>query len=452
MALHRIRRGLDLPITGAPEPHVEDAARPSTVALLAADYVGMKPTMHVAVGDHVRLGEVVFAEKKRPNIRHTSPGSGTVAAIERGAKRALLSVVIRLDEAGDHQRDLAAFTGRHPSACSADEVRELLLESGLWTSLRQRPYGAVATPETRPRSIFVTAMDSNPLAPSAEAVYGNRADDLERGLHALSRLTDGPVYVCHDQGSTPQLPSDSQIRAEAFAGPHPAGTVGLHIHTLDPVHREKTVWYAGIQDVLAIGRLFDSGRIDLSRVVSLAGPSVRSPRLLRTRIGASTDSLTAGELTGDNVRVISGSVLSGRIAAGETVGYLGRYHQQISALPEGDQRKFVDWLAPGTDRFSRSSAFLSRLTPGRKFPMSTTTWGSERAIVPIGLYEKVMPLDIEPSFLLKALVMGDVERAEELGALELEEEDLALLTFVCPSKEDYGLHLRDVLDTLEKES
>ncbi|MDX1385362.1 MAG: Na(+)-translocating NADH-quinone reductase subunit A, partial [Thermoanaerobaculia bacterium] len=389
--------------------------------------------------------------KKVPGLSFTAPGSGTVTAVERAAKRALVSVVIQLDASGDEARPLAAHSGRHPSACSGDEVRELLLESGLWTALRERPYGVVPAPDSAPRSIFVTAMDTNPLAPPTDLLLDGRGDDLERGLHALARLTQGPVYYCHADGDAPQLPSDERIRAEAFAGPHPAGTVGLHIHTLDPVHRDKRVWYVGLQDLLAIGRLFETGGVDVSRIVSLAGPAVTRPRLLRTRIGAAIDDLVQGELEPGRHRVISGSVLSGRTAMGGAAGFLGRYHQQVSVLAEGDERRFIGWLAPGADRFSTSSAFLSKLLPGRRFAMTTTTWGSDRAIVPIGLYEKVMPLDLEPSFLLKALVTGDVDRAEELGALELEEEDLALLTFVCPSKDDFGLHLRAVLDTLEKE-
>lgn len=451
MALHHIKRGLDLPLTGVPEQTIEDAPRPSRVALVAADYAGIKPTMQVAAGDHVRLGDALFEHKRLPGVLFTSPGTGTVTAVERGEKRALLSVVVQLDPGSGEQRQLAGFTGRHPSSCSDAEVRELLLESGLWTALRARPFGGVADPETRPRSVFVTAMDSHPLAPDLSVVVEGREDDLERGLTAVSRLTDGPVFVCRRAGAAIPVPESNPFRVEEFSGPHPAGTVGLHIHRLDPVRRDRTVWYVGLQDVLAIGRLFGSGRIDVERVASLAGPSVRRPRLLRARLGASVDELVAGELVEGENRVVSGSVLSGRQAQGPILGYLGRYHQQISVLPEGRERELAGWLRPGLDRFSVSSAFLSKLLYKRRFPMTTSKYGSDRAIVPIGLYEKVMPMDIMATFLLKALVMHDVERAEELGVLELEEEDVGLLTFVCPSKTDYGPRLRGVLATLEKE-
>jgi Na+-transporting NADH:ubiquinone oxidoreductase subunit A len=451
MALHRIRKGLDLPLAGAPEQRIDEAQSPARVAILAADYVGMKPTMKVTAGDAVRTGDVLFEHKRLPAVRFTSPGAGTVAAVERGAKRALQSVIVQLDVGTGSQRDLTSFTGKHPTSCNDTEVRELLLESGLWTALRERPFGGVPDPDTRPHSLFVTVSDSNPLAPDPATVLAGRHDDFERGLTALSKLGDGPVYVCQPAGSPAPVPAQGPFRNEEFVGPHPAGTVGLHIHLLDPVDRNKRVWYLGAQDVVAIGRLFDTGTIDSERIVALGGPSVRNPRLLRTRLGAATDDLVAGEVVGGEHRVISGSALSGRQAEGPTHGFLGRYHQQITVLPEGGERELFGWLAPGAKRFSVSRTFLSRLFPGRRFAMDTDTNGSDRAIVPIGLYERVVPFDIHASFVLKALVMGDVERAEELGALELEEEDLGLCTFVCPSKSDYGPYLRSVLTILEKE-
>ena len=240
-------------------------------------------------------------------------------------------------------------------------------------------------------------------------------------------------------------------RREEFDGPHPSGTVGFHIHTLDPVDRNKTVWYVGYQDVIAIGVLFSTGNLDLERVVSLAGPVVTRPRQIRTRVGASLDEMVDGELEGGDNRVISGSVFAGRAASGEALGYLGRYHHQVSVIGEGRERRFLGWLAPGVDMFSVKPAFVSRLIPNKRFSFTTSTNGSPRAIVPIGSYEKVMPMDLLPTFLLRALVMHDVERAEQLGCLELEEEDVALLSFVDPGKADYGVHLREVLTTIEKE-
>ncbi|HVS16702.1 MAG TPA: NADH:ubiquinone reductase (Na(+)-transporting) subunit A [Thermoanaerobaculia bacterium] len=474
MGLHKVKRGLDLPIVGVPDRQVDDAPSPGSVALVAADYPGMKPQMSVAEGDPVRLGQLLFEDKKQPGVRFTSPGTGTVTAINRGAKRALQSVVVRLDGSDDAGGrgcvSFSSFSGGHPGSLSREDVSALLVESGLWTALRGRPFGRVAAPGTAPHAIFVTAMDSQPLAPDVERFVEGRGSDFERGMAALARLTDGLVYLCRRPGTRIEAPPGERFRVEEFAGPHPAGTPGLHIHTVAPVGRERYAWYLGLQDVLAIGRLFETGALDLTRIVALGGPSVTRPRHLRTRAGASLDALTEGELTAapppapdpaalhsgpvaeqSPHRVISGSVLSGRRAMGPVHGYLGRYHQQISAVPEDRKRELLGWMAPGADRFSVANLFLSKLIPGRRFAFGTSTYGSPRAIVPIGLYEKVVPLDLQPTFLLKSLVMQDIERAEELGCLELEEDDLALCTFVDPGKIEYGPYLRQVLMLIEKE-
>ena len=459
MPRHTITRGLDLPIAGAPTDSVEDARPVRHVALVAADYVGLRPTMRVAVGDAVSRGQLLLEDKTLPGVRCTAPAAGTVRAIHRGARRALQSVVIEQSRAEREGRapeaaDFGSWSGRHPSGMTEADVRDLLLESGQWTALRARPFGRVADPATRPHSIFVTAIDTNPLGPDVALVLEGREGSFERGLEALARLTAGPVFVCTgpNQRIAPPPTASNQIRHEVFDGVHPAGTVGVHIHTLDPVGRGKVVWHIGVQDVIATGRLFETGALDVARVVALGGPPVARPRLLRTRIGASTAELVDGDVDGGaEHRVVSGSVLSGRAAMGDVHGYLGRYHQQLSVLAEGRSREFLGWLGPGFDTFSTVRAFASKLIPGRRFPMTTSTHGSPRAIVPIGMYERVMPMDLLPTPMLRALVMHDVERAEELGCLELDEEDLALCTFVDPGKTDFGPHLRRVLDTLRTE-
>jgi Na+-transporting NADH:ubiquinone oxidoreductase subunit A len=453
--VHRATRGLHIPIAGTPEQVVDRGFAVSRVALVAADYVGMRPTLHVGVGDSVQRGQLLLEDKKMPGVRYTAPAAGTVAAINRGERRAFQSLVLDLDSEERRGRgsqvSLASYAGRHPTAMGGDAVRALLIESGLWTALRARPFSRVADPAARPASVFVTAMDTDPLAPDVEVVLRGREADFERGLAALTQLTDGPVFVCTSERFAPGVPQIDRVRHERFAGPHPAGTVGFHIHTLHPAGRNRLVWHAGYQDVVAIGHLFATGEIDVSRTVALAGPSVRSPRLIQTRIGASTDELTAGQLFEGDVRVVSGSVLSGRTAAGPVHGYLGRYHRQVSALPEGRTREFLGWAGPGLSRFSSIGIFASRLLPGRSFPMTTNTNGSPRAIIPIGMYEKVMPFDLHPTYLLKALVTLDIERAEQLGVLELDEEDVALCTFVCPGKNEYGPRLRELLTMIEKE-
>jgi Na+-transporting NADH:ubiquinone oxidoreductase subunit A len=455
MSVHRSKKGLDLPITGEPASGVEEHRAPSRVALVAADYPGLRPTMHVKDGDEVRRGQLLMEDKKLPGVRFTAPGSGKVVAVHRGDRRAFQSLVIELSSADRTGRvgavdqvAFSAFTGKHPNTLGRDDIKSLLVESGQWTALRARPFGRVAAPETTPHSIFVTAMDTNPLAPRVDEALEGRHGDFERGLIALTKLTDGAVYVCTADESTP-VPEP--CRREVFRGPHPSGTPGYHIHRLDPVDRNKTVWYINYQDVVATGVLLDKGELHLERVVSLAGPEVTRPHQLRTRVGAALDELVEGELTSGENRVVSGSVLSGRKAMGEELGYLGRYHLQVSVIREAREREFLGWLTPGANRFSVKPAFVSKFLPGKKFAFTSSTNGSPRAIVPIGSYEKVMPMDILPTFLLRALLMGDVERAEQLGCLELEEEDLALCSFVCPGKNDYGVHLRRVLSTIEKE-
>lgn len=455
MPLYSFRRGLRLPITGEPDQVVQKGAAPSRVAVVADDYVSLRPAMHVAEGDQVKRGQLLFEDRLVPGVRHTAPGSGRVAAINRGERRAFQSLVIALSAsdrgAESDQSRLSSFTARPPSALGGDQVRELLIESGLWTALRARPFSRVADPATCPRSIFVTAIDTDPLAPDVDVVMRGRDGDLARGLTALSRLTDGPVYFCTADRFSMPVPSVDRVRHERFAGPHPAGTVGLHIHTLDPAGRTRLVWHIGYQDTLAIGRLFESGEIDVTRVISLAGPGVPRPRLLQTRIGAASDDLTSGELVEGDVRVVSGSVLSGRMAMGPVAGYLGRYHRQLSALPEWRGRELLGWVGAGFNKYSSIGSYLSRWRPRRRFAMTTAVNGSPRAIVPIGLYERVMPFDLPATFLLKALVTRDVERAEDLGCLELDEEDLALCTFVCAGKNEYGPHLRDLLTIIERE-
>lgn len=455
--IHRVRRGLDLPIAGRPEQVVHDVEPPTRVGLVAADYPGLSARLEVQVGDEVARGQRLLHDKRNPDLTYTSPGSGRVVAIHRGERRALLSVEIELspdERAGRCCNDVAfdSFTGERPDALEAEAIESLLLESGLWTAFRTRPFSRVPAPGTTPHAIFVTAMDTHPLAPDVDVVLAGRREDFDAGLCAIARLSGGPTYLCTGASSRLTAPACRTFRHERFEGPHPAGTPGLHIHTLDPVRRGKVVWHIGYQDVAAIGTLLRTGRLDLSRVVALAGPGVRRPRLVRTRLGASLQDLVAGELLEGEQRVISGSVLGGRTAAGEAEGYLGRYHNQVTVVREGRERELFGWLRPGRDRFSVTNAFLSAFSRGRRFEFTTSTHGSARPMVPIGTYERVMPMDLEPTFLLRSLIVGDLEQAEMLGCLELDEEDLALCTFVCPGKYEYGPLLRDMLDRIYREA
>ncbi|MAY79882.1 MAG: NADH:ubiquinone reductase (Na(+)-transporting) subunit A [Deltaproteobacteria bacterium] len=451
MSVHFIRKGLDLPINGVPEQVVHAGAEVSHVAIMADDYPYMKPKMHVRVGDTVKLGQPVMEDRKAEGVVFTAPGAGTVVAIHRGERRRLISVVIELAESGSGE-DKHAFSHFNADAeLDDDKVRALLVESGLWTALRARPHDRVPAITETCSSIFVTAIDSRPHAGDPVLALQGREEDFLRGLGVLEHLTEGKIWLCKKTGAEVPSSKSDRVSVEEFEGCHPAGLVGTHIHALDPVHRGKTVWHVGAQDVVAIGSLFATGTLDVSRVVSLAGPAANTPRLLKTRLGASIDQLVSGETGEGEIRVVSGSVIGGRQAMGEQEGFLGRYDMQISVLTENREREFLGWLKPGGNIYSTVRAFVSSLSPNKTYDMTTTTNGSHRAMVPIGMFERVMPLDIMPTFLLRSLLVDDVERAEKLGALELAEEDLALCSFVSPGKEDYGVALRRNLTDIWKE-
>lgn len=442
----KIKQGLDLPIAGSPEQSITQGRAVRSVAVIGFDYVGMKPTMAVAAGDRVKKGQLLFTDKKTPGIRYTAPAGGTVATINRGEKRVLQSVVIDID-GPESEETFTVFKPEELASLSADQVEAQLNESGLWTALRTRPFSKVPALGSRPASIFVTAIDTHPLATNPEVVIREYTEAFEQGISILGKLSGGKIFLCKAPGAN--IPAGI-ANCEEFAGPHPAGLPSTHIHFLDPVSAHKTVWQVGYQDVIAVGKLFTTGKLFTDRVVALAGPQVDRPRLLRTRLGASTDELAAGELKAGVNRTISGSVFGGRTASG-AFAYLGRYHNQVSVLEEGNERLFLGWVNPMVDRFSILRVMTSGLSKSRLFNFSTTTNGGERAMVPVGNYEKVMPLDILATQLLRAIIVGDTDTAQKLGALELEEEDLALCTFVCAGKYEYGPLLRDNLTRIELE-
>ena len=443
----KVRRGLDLPISGTPEQVVYNGPAVSQVALVGLDYQGMKPTMAVREGDQVKLGQLLFTDKKNASARYTAPAAGTVAAINRGERRIFQSLVIDID--GDDSETFETYSAEQLHTLDRSNVIENLVKSGQWTALRTRPFSKVPAADTMASSIFVTAMDTNPLSADPTVVIDQRREDFTSGLKILARLTDGPVNLCVAPNSI--IPGDDidGVREIAFSGPHPAGLAGTHIHLVDPVSIGKTVWSIGYQDVIAIGALFTTGCIDVRRVIALAGPQVTQPRLLGTRLGANINQLVIGELKNDENRVISGSVLSGRQAVSEFV-FLGRYHSQVSVIQEGRERQFLHYLRAGVNKHSSLPVFVSSLTK-KLFNMTTSTNGSERAMVPVGGYEKVTALDILPIQLLRALIVGDTEMAQKLGCLELDEDDMGLYTYVCVGKYEYGRILRDNLTRIEKE-
>jgi Na+-transporting NADH:ubiquinone oxidoreductase subunit A len=355
-----------------------------------------------------------------------------------------------IDIEGEARENFGAVGADGISALERDAVRDKLRDSGLWTALRTRPYSKVPALDSEPHSLFVTAMDTNPLAADPTVIISEYATEFATGLDVLAKLTEGKVFVCHGAGQFLPKGTDPRLTTEEFSGPHPAGLPGTHIHFLDPVGPGKSVWYVGYQDVIATGHLFLTGELMPTRVVALGGPPVERPRLLRTVPGASLEELTAGELAPGSNRVISGSILSGHWARGP-VAYLGRYDNQVSVLPEDAERHFLGWATPGIDRHSVFPIYLSRLLGRRPLKFTTSTHGSTRGMVPIGTYEAVTPLDLLPTQLLRAVLVGDLDTAINLGCLELDEDDVAVFTYACPAKYEYGPVLRSVLTTIEKE-
>ena len=444
-----IKKGLNLPIAGVPVEIKPEEKVTQRVALLGRDYHGLKPQLTVKVGDEVSRGSTLFVDKKNTLVRWTSPITGKISAIRRGERRKLLAVEVERSSR-QHQEKFPSYTRAQLQKIKAENIVEVLLKSGLWTALRTRPFSKVPAPIERPHNIFVNVMDTNPLAVSPAFFIADYRDDLKTGIQLLERLSQEKVFVC--KAADMELSVEGKnIEVRSFAGKHPAGLSGTHMHFLSPVGRGRTNWVIHYQDAAAIGNLFTQGELMTERMISLAGPQARKPRPVRTSLGADLVELTDGEmLEGDN-RIISGSIFHGYIAEGQEA-FLGRHHLQVSLLARGAEREFMGWLSPGLKRFSTINIYLSKWFPQILFNFTTTTNGSPRAMMPIGNYETMMPLDILPTQLLRALVVGDIEAAENLGCLELDEEDLALCTFVCPSKYEYGDILRHNLELIEKEN
>ena len=436
-----------MPIRGVPNQRIDEGKAITKVAVLGEDYIGLKPTMLVKVGDKVKLGQQLFEDKKNPGVFITSPASGKVIEINRGEKRALLSVVI--EKEGKASAKFKSFEASGLNSIKEKDLRTNLQKSGLWTSFRTRPYNKVPAIDAKADAIFINAMDTNPLSADPEIVISEEKTAFKQGLKVLSNF-GVEMYLCKASGA--QIPEDGGVNVAEFAGPHPAGNSSTHIHFLRPVSLNRFVWTIGYQDVIAIAKLFTTGHLDVSRIIALGGPKVSSPRLIRTELGASVDELLSGAVTNEGEhRAISGSVLNGTNAEGERA-YLGRYDNQLTVIDEDRERHLFGWIAPGMNRFSKLNVFISSLLGrSRHFNITSSQNGSPRAIVPIGVFEKVMPLDILPTPLLKAILVKDTDTVQQLGGLELVEEDLALCTFVDPGKHDFGPVLRENLTQIELE-
>ncbi|MEL7317635.1 MAG: Na(+)-translocating NADH-quinone reductase subunit A [Pseudomonadota bacterium] len=448
MTSYRLKKGLDLPVTGAPEQRIVDGPTISSVAALGADYLGLKPRLAVKEGDVVGAGAPLFAHKDTPETFVTTPVSGRVSAINRGHRRALVSVVIETDTAAAEPVDFNAVG----SDTEYHGIVERLCKAGLWTSFRMRPYSKVPAPADRPAAIFVTATDTEPLSPDPSLIIGDAPEAFARGMEAVATLSEGTVYLC--QSAEAALPGADTpgVEVARFDGPHPAGLAGTHMHFLDPPSATKVVWSIGYQDVIAIGRLMLTGRVDFSRVVALGGPLAREPRLVRTVLGANFEELLAGEYdTSTPSRIISGSILSGRAPDAPEAAFLSRYARQVTIIEEDREQIPLGWVRPMFSKFAYQPVLGSMLKRVKNHPFTSNLNGGRRAMVPLGTFEELMPQDFLPTQLLRALLVMDTDSAQALGALELDEEDLSLVGFACPAKYEYGLALRDCLTKIERE-
>jgi Na+-transporting NADH:ubiquinone oxidoreductase subunit A len=427
--LIKLKAGLDLDLGAAPQGPVQDGPSVSQVALVGPDYQDVRFAVTVTEGARVKLGETVFNHRKYPELCFTAPGAGVVKSVNRGARRRLMSVVIALD--GDGEVQFPSFSAEALGSLSPDDINKSLLASGLWTSFRTRPYNRIPDPGTCPRAIFVTAMNTSPGAADPVTVITGQSEAFRDGLSIISRLSTERTYLCKTPGSPiPEIDADGLVTAE-FQGPHPAGLPGTHMHYLEPVTDRADLWHIGYQDVISIGKLFRTGRLWTERIVALSGPGVERPRLVRTRIGASLQQLLTEESV-ENCRIVSGDLLSGRQATLMTA-YLGRYHQQISLLPE-----------------IAAEAAVSHGPNNKGRNITTATHGWPAGMLAVEAFDRVWPMQTPPIPLLRALLMKDTEAAIQLGCLGLAEEDLALCSYVCPAKYDYGAALRETLREIRR--
>jgi len=447
----RIRKGFDVPVQGEPEQVVYPGPPVRQVALCGSDYVGLRPRVLVEVGDAVGLGQPLWQDKRDPAVCYPSPGRGVVAAIHRGARRVLESVVVSLQDSGAPDVRFAALTPRQIGELDRDQVADRMQRSGLWTAFRTRPFSRVPASESQPRAIFVTAIDTRPLAADTAVVVARDTEHFALGLTVLTRLTAGTVWLCTRPDWAVALPGIDRVHHATFRGPHPAGLPGTHMHFLEPVGPGRTNWHIDCRDVIALGRLFHHGVIDIERVISLSGAGLKEPRLVTTRLGAALVDVLRDQVSDpESCRAVSGSVLDGRMAAGN-LAYLGRYHNQVSVMPEGGRSFLFGWTGLVPHRYTCAPTFTRRSGHPKRFAFSTTQNGRFSGMLPMRTFDRVMPLDILPSPLLRVLLVKDSEQAQALGCLELDEEDLALCSFVCPAKQDYGVALRLNLDQIERE-
>lgn len=440
----KLKKGLDIRLTGKAETVFTQVALPELYAIQPTDFHNLVPKMVAKVGDKVQAGSVLFYDKKQPEVKFVSPVSGELVAINRGERRVILEVVVK----ADGQNSSVDFGKADISSLSRKQVIEKMLEAGAWPYFKQRPYNVVADPNAEPKAIFVSTFDSAPLAPDYDFVIKGNEEAFQNGLDVLSKIA--PVFVgVHNNGAAPVFTGAKGVTVTAFDGPHPAGCVGVQINHVNPINAGEKVFTIGVQEVVAVGKLFATGHHDFSRVAVIAGSEVKNKGYFRTVVGAQLSTAVNGNLVSDNVRVISGNVLTG--AESKADGYLGFYESQVTIIPEGNQYEMFGWALPGFNKFSAGRTFFSWLTGSKEYKLDTNTHGEKRAFVVSNELDKVFPMDIYPEYLFKAIMAQDIDKMDQLGIYEVVEEDIALCEFVCTSKLPLQKILRNGLDLMVKE-
>lgn len=445
----KLSKGFDIKIKGKAEKILDKQFQSATFAINPTDFrvLSPLPKLFIKEKEEVKAGDGLFYDAAHPEIIYASPVSGEIVAIKRGAKRAITEIVILADS----QIKFKEFSKANPKDLTREKIIEALTQSGCWAFFRQRPFAITANPKDKPKAIFISAFDNAPLAPDYDFIIHGQGNEFQTGLDALAKLTDGKVHLNLNADEKPSgvFENSKNVQINLFSGVHPSSSVGVQIHHIDPIRKGDIVWYLNPQDVLTIGRLFCEGKYDTERIFAIAGPEVKKPRYFRSYIGANIENIIKDNLASDNVRIISGNVLTGKKM--DAKGHIGFYDNLVTVIEEGNQYEFLGWLIPAYSKPSMSRTFLSWLAPNKEYKVNTNTHGEDRAYVMTGQYEKVVPMDIYPVQLIKSILYKDLDQMEGLGIYEVAEEDLALCEFVCTSKMEVQKILREGLDLVMEE-
>jgi len=443
----KLKKGLNIKLAGTADTILDKVPGADNYAIKPTDFAGLTPRISVKQGQEVKAGEPLFFDKYYPEVFYVSPVGGTVSLINRGERRRVLEVIVDVD----HSKGAIDFGKANPLALDGPQVRQYLLKSGMWPFIKRRPYGIVARPNETPRDIFISGFDTSPLAPDYGFVLQGQESQFQTGINALTKLTSGKVYLGLPASQENKVFAQlKNVETNYFEGPHPAGNVGIQIHQISPINKGEVVWTINPQDVVFIGRLFETGKVDFSKIIALTGSEVNKPQYLQTILGTRLCPVLEGRLkTGNKQRVISGNPLTGNRLICDN--FLGFYDSQVTVIPEGDEYEFMGWALPGADKYSATKAFLSALLPKKEYALNANLHGGERAFVMSGQYEKYLPMDILPVHLLKSILVNDIDKMEQLGIYEVVEEDLALCEFVCTSKIKVQEILRKGISTMVQE-